>query len=255
MGSVADIVRVANAEVGYRESGNNNNKYGAWWGWNGVAWCDLFTTWVFHQAGIERPSEQIPGRPGGASVNYTKQFWERKGLWRPSTQAQPGDLICYDWTGRESGADWGQTHIGIIVAREGSTLHSVEGNRHDQVGRWNNVAGARLIWGTCNMQPLIAGAAGKPKPPGPTPPPPIKMPPGVPQYDFPLVLTSPLAHNHHVLIWQQQMRKRGWKIEADGVYGPASMAAARAFQAEKRLEVDGVVGPKTWIATWTAPIT
>jgi hypothetical protein len=55
--------------------------------------------------------------------------------------------------------------------------------------------------------------------------------------------------------WQQQMKKRGWTISVDGVYGPQSKTVATQFQAEKGLAADGKVGPKTWDATWNAPVT
>lgn len=58
-----------------------------------------------------------------------------------------------------------------------------------------------------------------------------------------------------VLTWQARMAQRGWRLAADGIFGPKSEAACRAFQAEKHLVVDGKVGPKTWAATWTAPVT
>jgi peptidoglycan hydrolase-like protein with peptidoglycan-binding domain len=32
----------------------------------------------------------------------------------------------------------------------------------------------------------------------------------------------------------------------DGVYGPKTETAVRAFQSVSGLEVDGIVGPKTW---------
>lgn len=55
--------------------------------------------------------------------------------------------------------------------------------------------------------------------------------------------------------WQGQMRRRGWSIDVDGLFGPATAAIVRDFQKEKHLGVDGLIGPKTWAAAWTAPVT
>jgi hypothetical protein len=66
---------------------------------------------------------------------------------------------------------------------------------------------------------------------------------------------KPLMHGADVRTWQARMAKRGWNIDADGYYGPASAEVARQFQTEKHLGVDGIVGPKTWAAAWTTPIT
>ncbi|MEE2040167.1 N-acetylmuramoyl-L-alanine amidase [Nocardiopsis sp. CT-R113] len=62
------------------------------------------------------------------------------------------------------------------------------------------------------------------------------------------------AHSS-VRTYQQRMRDRGWSIGVDGQYGPASARVTRQFQQEKRLGVDGIVGPDTWAAAWTAPVT
>ena len=35
-------------------------------------------------------------------------------------------------------------------------------------------------------------------------------------------------------------------IEADGIFGPKTLAAVRAFQRLFGLTVDGIVGPRTW---------
>ena len=59
---------------------------------------------------------------------------------------------------------------------------------------------------------------------------------------------------HDVKTWQRQMRNRGWSIAVDGTYGPQSRGAAIVFQQEQKLQVDGIVGPATWKATWEAPI-
>lgn len=59
----------------------------------------------------------------------------------------------------------------------------------------------------------------------------------------------------NVRIWQSQMDYRGWSISVDGCYGPQSEDVCVQFQREKGLAVDGYVGPQTWSASWTAPIT
>ena len=50
-------------------------------------------------------------------------------------------------------------------------------------------------------------------------------------------------------------RSRGWSIAVDQHYGPASEDVCRKFQREKNLGVDGLVGPNTWAAAWTSPVT
>ena len=51
------------------------------------------------------------------------------------------------------------------------------------------------------------------------------------------------------------MVNRGWTIAADGDYGSQSQSVCRQFQHEKGLSADGLVGPKTWHATWNEPVT
>lgn len=51
------------------------------------------------------------------------------------------------------------------------------------------------------------------------------------------------------------MSARGWSIVVDGAFGPQSTAVCRAFQQQKHLSVDGVVGPITWRAAWALPVT
>ena len=53
---------------------------------------------------------------------------------------------------------------------------------------------------------------------------------------------------HPVVTLQHLLRARGQAVAPDGDFGPLTDAAVRAFQREKRLDVDGVVGPDTWRA-------
>ncbi len=67
-----------------------------------------------------------------------------------------------------------------------------------------------------------------------------------------LRLQRPNLSGADVRAWQQRMRERGWRLSVDGIFGPESDEAVRAFQREKGLTVDGVVGPRTWAAVFTS---
>jgi hypothetical protein len=55
-----------------------------------------------------------------------------------------------------------------------------------------------------------------------------------------------------VRVLQEKLNKKGYRgqnglpLEVDGEFGTNTLFAVRAFQLAKGLEVDGVVGPKTW---------
>jgi hypothetical protein len=51
--------------------------------------------------------------------------------------------------------------------------------------------------------------------------------------------------------WQNQMNNLGYPIQVDGQYGPESAGAASHLQASKGLPVDGICGPRTWVATFS----
>jgi peptidoglycan hydrolase-like protein with peptidoglycan-binding domain len=53
---------------------------------------------------------------------------------------------------------------------------------------------------------------------------------------------------HPVRTLQDLLRARERTVVVDGIFGPSTEGAVRAFQQEKNLAVDGVVGPLTWAA-------
>jgi peptidoglycan hydrolase-like protein with peptidoglycan-binding domain len=54
--------------------------------------------------------------------------------------------------------------------------------------------------------------------------------------------------DHPVKTLQYLLRARGSNLTADGIFGPGTEAAVRAFQQQKGLAADGIVGPATWSA-------
>lgn len=87
-------------------------------------------------------------------------------------------------------------------------------------------------------------------------PPPSETRPDVPVWPGRLFqVKSPPMVGKDISAWQRQMRARGWDIGVDSAYSVADAEIARAFQEEKGLAVDGLVGRETWDAAWNCPIT
>jgi peptidoglycan hydrolase-like protein with peptidoglycan-binding domain len=64
-----------------------------------------------------------------------------------------------------------------------------------------------------------------------------------------------VTSGHNLDVWETRMNKRGWNLTVNGVYDANTKTVATAFQQEKGLTVDGLIGKETWNAAWTAPVT
>lgn len=80
------------------------------------------------------------------------------------------------------------------------------------------------------------------------------QPPRAPAFPGRLLKFPPVTRGEDVRTWQRQMKKRGWNIDVDGVYGADSRDVCRRFQRNQGIEDDGVVGPTTWRLAWEAPL-
>ena len=67
-----------------------------------------------------------------------------------------------------------------------------------------------------------------------------------PQGEYPLLRKG--ARGHWVTTLQLDLSLAGHPVSVDGIFGPETDGAVRAFQSEEGLDADGIVGPLTWAA-------
>lgn len=251
--TVADVLAIAAGELGYVEGPNNQNKFGAWFGMNNVAWCCEFQSWVQytarHARGETSPLEGIQAPKGAAYCPFVVT-WARKNNIFVADPA-PGRLALFDWD-KDGVAD----HIGICTSGQdgAGNYQTIEGNT-SPVDQSNGGMVMRKTRSNTQGYSLgfvdLAYSTGAPAA-GPAT---VAVAPAPSWPGRVLALTSPLMRGQDVAGWQAQMVHRGWHLDVDGVYGPKSHDACVAFQKEKGLAVDGQVGTVTWTAAWTTAVT
>ena len=120
---MSKIVEIALKEIGYTETPKNSNKtkYGKWFGFDGVAWCGMFVSWCYDQAGQRLPNI---GFSKGFAGCQTAVAWAKKNK-KIVTDPQPGDIVFFDWNG-----DGRYDHTGIfeMANPDGKTFRTIEGN-------------------------------------------------------------------------------------------------------------------------------
>jgi CHAP domain-containing protein len=135
----ARALREATKHLGLQEQPANSNRqpFGAWYGYNGVAWCAEFVSYCYSKAG----SKAFAPRQHYAYVPYIVNDARagRNGL-SVTTEPRPGDLVCYDWQGNGV-AD----HVGLFevwVDRKAGHFRACEGNTSpDDRGSQSNGGG------------------------------------------------------------------------------------------------------------------
>lgn len=121
----------ARSQIGVKESpfGSNDQKYGAWYGANGVPWCAIFRTysWVvgggYNHGHSWIRSHQWSFVPFIVSAARLRQH----GLELISGKyVEVGDTVCYDWPPKDGVSDHVESFDGWII--RGESFWAIGGN-------------------------------------------------------------------------------------------------------------------------------
>ena len=124
MATVNDILKIAKAEIGVKESpaNSNNVKYNTWYygkSVNGSAypWCAAFVSWVFSQVDSTLIKKSV-------SCMDIGNWFKSNNQWK-TNNPQPGDVVFFKFN---TNSRW-SNHIGLVesVNADGS-INTIEGN-------------------------------------------------------------------------------------------------------------------------------
>ena len=120
---MSKVVEIAKKEIGQGEVPLNSNKtkYGKWFGFDGVAWCGMFVSWCYDQAGA--PLGNIGFKKGFAGCQTAVAHYRKTN--RITTNPVAGNIVFFDWN-----KDGRHDHTGIFVRwiELNKTFESIEGN-------------------------------------------------------------------------------------------------------------------------------
>lgn len=250
---------------------------------SGVAFCDIFVTWVFWKAGC---LNILPGKQS-YNVNYRASH----GGHVSKSQAQPGDVLVFDWNMATKRAN----HVGILEkvltsgnfqCIEGNTSTGSKGSQSNggRVARrvrkpsqvryvirpnWKAAPVPAASKGTAKpVAKPVNGAACVKAPAFPLPNGYYYGPPSGPRQSVSgrtrnsrvpndVIQVNGRWRSKGLAVYQARMQARGWGIGedgADGRYGRDTERVVRQFQRNKGLKVTGHVDKATWDAAWTLPV-
>lgn len=117
------VVETALKYVGVKESpaGSNMTEFGKWFGLNGKAWCGMFASFCYNEAG--HPLGTIDFKKGFAGCPFAVKHFTAKGEVVTFEQSQGGDLVFFDWDGN---GKW--DHVAILEYKSGKAFVTIEGN-------------------------------------------------------------------------------------------------------------------------------
>jgi len=118
------ILGLAKFELDYTEKGDNETKYGAWYGINKQPWCAIFVSYIYNKAGlVDKVAAET--KKGFASCNAGLNWFVKQGKVIPVGQAQEGDIVFFQFDN-----DAQPDHVGIVAKnmKRLKALKTIEGN-------------------------------------------------------------------------------------------------------------------------------
>lgn len=239
MATASDILKIAEAELGVKESpaGSNKVKYNTWYYGKAVSgasypWCVAFIEWCFNQIGA---LSLLNGGKKTASCSTLAAYAKKNGL-LVTDGYRTGDLVFMNFSGGTT-----TQHIGFVVSASGSTVNTIEGNTSSSTSGSQSNGGC--VAKKSRSKSVIVGAY-RPQYDGSTPSPAVKTV----SVSCRQVKQGDCGNTVKAL----QILLNGLadaKLDTDGEFGAKTAAAVKKYQATNKSvcgSTDGIVGQKTW---------
>lgn len=217
MPTAEDVLKVARAEVGTQGGENKHNKYTDEYGVY-CDWCVIFLWWVFKHADASKLFGQkcaLCSKLYNQHVHQAVTFDELKA----------GDIVFFDWTGNQTAFN----HVGIVESRNGSYIHTIEGNTSNAVLRRNRnrkyVSHAYRPAYSEGEKPILQ------------------------QVDITLAILKNGSIGIEVKTLQRLLKSYGYSLSPygiDGEFGALTEKRLKEYQKKHGLEQNGITDLATW---------
>lgn len=215
-----------------------------------VAWCDVFVDWCFVKAYGLEAALALTCQPTnnknncGAGCRYSRDYYSKKG--RLKDNPEPGDQIFFYSKDKTS-----ISHTALVYKVDSKKVYTVEGNTSGSSGVVAN--GGGVFKKSYSLTYARIAGYGRPNYGDATIPDPTTKIPESPKTTASGSTTEILrtlrtnCKGTQVKMLQWLLNDAGYDCgTADGIFGKKTNVAVKAYQKANSLEVDGVVGTKTW---------
>ena len=214
---LGQILKIALGELGQKEihGAEHNTRIleyqqmtGLNFGTDEVAWCSIFANWVVQQANLEMSNSAMA------------KSWLKIG--HKTQWPQPGDIVVF-WRGD---GDSAFGHVGFFMGftKSGKSIYCIGGNQDDEVNIKTFPLDRILEFRSLTDNILIS-------------------------YVIPTGYLRQGDSNDNVKRLQKILIKLNYLVGiTDGIFGPKTEAALKAFQTAKSITVDGIYGSESRVA-------